>query len=99
MALQAHAGIRFAHTGAIIFYLDENTSCLFDQKSDRRCTGINGIFHEFFHHRRGSLYHFSCRNLIGYGVRKKTDDVGHAEAGKKKLLLEFQIGVGRDEQQ
>ena len=77
VTLERESGIRLRHALAVVDDLDGRASGINDDHMDGRRPGINGVLHQFLHHRGRALDHLTSRYLVGYAVGKKMDDVGH----------------------
>ena len=63
-------------TGPIIGHLHQGPAGRGDFHGHGFCPGIQGIFHEFFHHGSGAFHHFPGGDLRGNFRRQDSD--GHA---------------------
>lgn len=65
MPFEGHAGIRFAHAFAIVYYLYQGFAGILDDQLYFRCLCVYGILQELFHGTCGTLDHLACSYLIG----------------------------------
>ena len=75
VAFEGTSRIGGCHALSVVDDLDDRLSRVFEQNLNVRGSGIECIFHELFHYGGGTLYHFACGNLVGYGGRENMDDV------------------------
>ena len=77
MPLEGHPGIGGTHAAAVVGDLDQGLAGILDEEIDPGTAGIDRIFQQFLHCGSGTLNDFTCCNLVGYGVGKQADQVGH----------------------
>ena len=65
MPFKAQDRVVRIHAAAVVNDLDKGASGICDNDLDIRCTGVYGIFHEFFYHGGGPLDHFPRSNHVG----------------------------------
>ena len=73
MALEGQQGIVAQHAAAIVGDADEPPPAAFDFHADLGRAGIQGVFEQLFHHRRGPLHHLARRDFIGYLIGKNAN--------------------------
>ena len=54
----------------VVRYTDKLDATLFDFYSDRTSPRVHGVFHQFFHHARRPLHHFSRSDFINCCIIK-----------------------------
>ena len=68
VSFKRQSSIRNAHSFSIVDYLNQGFSGIFQDQLDRRCSGINWIFEQFFDNRSRTLNDFSCGDLISHMI-------------------------------
>lgn len=68
MALKSQARIAFTHSFAVVDDLNGGATGIFNEDFDLGGSGVDGVFHQFFNYRSGTLYDLSGSNLIGYRI-------------------------------
>ena len=82
MPLEGQARISLRHAGAVVDDLDRRSPCISHHHTDVACTGINGVLHQLLDDRGGALNDLASGNLVGYGIGKELNDVGHFSKGE-----------------
>ena len=77
MALKGQTRIGLGHTFTIVDDLDGRTSGIDYGDVDVLGTGVDSVLDEFLDDRGGALDDLAGRNLVGYGVWKKLDNITH----------------------
>ena len=75
MALDGQGQLLRRNAGPIIGYLHQDPARRGDFHRYGFCTGIQGIFHQFFYHRGGTFDYFPGGDLAGNFRRQNSD--GH----------------------
>ena len=70
MPFECHAGVGRTHPASVVDNLYQRTAGILHHNGNGRGAGIDGIFHQLFYNRGRTLDNFSCRNLVGDGVRQ-----------------------------
>ncbi len=77
MALKSQARVGLGHAFAVVDDLNGSTSGIDYGDIDVLGTGVDSVFDEFLDDRGGALDDLAGRNLVGYGVWKKLDNITH----------------------
>ena len=68
MPLEREAGIGGRHALPVVYHLNRGAPGIHHDDIDMAGTGIEGILHQFLHHRSRPLYHLAGCYLIGYRI-------------------------------
>ena len=66
MTLKRQAGIRFAHSLAVVYHLHTSFPGIGHHHLHTSGSGINGVLHQFLDEGSGALNDFAGSNLIGH---------------------------------
>jgi len=77
MTVEGHAGIHRRHAASVVDDLDQLAAAVARIDRHGMRTGVDRILHHLLHHRRRTVDHFACGDLVGYDVRQEFDSVGH----------------------
>ena len=64
MTEKGQRDLLFFHTGSIVCNADQFFAAVRDLYGNSRRSGIDRIFYQFLHNRRGTLYHFTGCDLV-----------------------------------
>ena len=77
MALKGQASVGLRHAFTIVDDLNGRAPGIDDSDVDMLGTGVDSVLDEFLDDRGGALDDLAGRNLVGYGVWKKLDNITH----------------------
>ena len=80
MTLEGQQGVVAHHAAAVVGDLNQLFAAGFNLDSDAGGAGIERIFQQFLHYRRGTLHDFAGGDLVG-NVFGKNVDSAHGEPG------------------
>ena len=70
---QTEQGIIGIHAAAVIADADQAAARPFDFDADAFCSGINGVFHQFFYYGSGAFNDFACGDTVAQLLRHDSD--------------------------
>jgi hypothetical protein len=101
VAFQTHARISFAHALAIVNDLDELFTSIADDELNFFRACIQGVLEQLLYSRGRALHHFTSSDLVGDGIGKQVNDIGHgrklfemAPSYKPRSDLGARVGKG-----
>ena len=77
MAKEREPSVVGSHAAAVVGDRDEGRAPVPDLDAHAGGPGVEGIFHQLFHHRGGALHHLARRNLVDQVVGQ------HAHTGRR----------------
>ncbi len=77
MALEGEKGVVLVHAAAVVDNADQALAAAFDLDEDIGGAGIDGILHQFLHHRRRPFDHLAGGNLVAQILRENANVLTH----------------------
>jgi len=73
MSFKGQQGVVGAHAAAVVADLDQVLAAILNSHRDLCGSGINGVFHQFFHHRGRPFDNFARGDLVAYVISQNMD--------------------------
>jgi hypothetical protein len=81
------------HADAVVNDPDELLPARFDLHGDVPSPCIEGVFHQFLHHRGGTRHHFAGSDLVGYLLGQDSYGYGHRQTppGDEAITIPYSL--------